>query len=304
MRVLGLSCGRKMGNSEILLREALAETEQFGAETEIIRLGDLNIKPCTGCEGCVRNTFIGGDGVCVQKDDHMPWLLGKIADADAVILSVPAYMLMPPGLLILTLNRVLGAGKKYKEALAAKPKIGATIALGGTDWVNLVLPLTNLAFDRMLRGKVKIIDQMVVEYVPRPAQVLLHEDFLERARQVGRNVGKALNKPYDKVKYVGKEEETCPLCHNNLLKVRGSYVECPICDIKGKLDVSGRKIKVVFDKKVLEKSRYSPWGNNRHDVQRKQGHDDFYASKAKVDEKLKKYRSQKRITEPPSLKKV
>ena len=50
MKVLGLSCGRRMGNSEVLLREALAETENRGADIEIIRLGDLAVKPCTGCE--------------------------------------------------------------------------------------------------------------------------------------------------------------------------------------------------------------------------------------------------------------
>jgi len=302
MKVLGLTCGRKMGNSEILLREALGEVEKIGAEVEIIRLGDLTIKPCTGCEGCVRNMFIGGEGRCVQKGDHMPFLLDKIAGSDGVILGVPAYMLMPPGLLIVVLNRVLGAGKKYKQALAEKPKIAATITLGGTDWTNLVLPLTNLALERILRGNSRLVDQMLVEYIPRPAQVLLHDDAVERARKLGANVGKALRKPYSEAKYVGKEEETCPLCHNNLLRVRGSYVECPICDIKGKIEMQGRKLKVVFDEKVLEKSRYSPWGTKRHDDERKQGHDDFYAGKTVVDEKLKKYRSQKRITAPPALK--
>jgi multimeric flavodoxin WrbA len=42
-----------MGNSEILLKQALMEAEKLsGAEVEIIRLMDLTIKPCTGCESC------------------------------------------------------------------------------------------------------------------------------------------------------------------------------------------------------------------------------------------------------------
>ena len=47
MKLLGISCGRKMGNSEILLREALMGAEELGSETEIISLLDVDIKPCT-----------------------------------------------------------------------------------------------------------------------------------------------------------------------------------------------------------------------------------------------------------------
>ena len=44
MSILGLSCGRRMGNSEVLLKEALMGVEEVtGAEVEIIRLVDLSI---------------------------------------------------------------------------------------------------------------------------------------------------------------------------------------------------------------------------------------------------------------------
>ena len=49
MKVLGISVGRKMSNTEILVKEALMGAEEGGAEVELIRLHDLNIKPCTGC---------------------------------------------------------------------------------------------------------------------------------------------------------------------------------------------------------------------------------------------------------------
>jgi multimeric flavodoxin WrbA len=302
MKVLGLTCGRKMGNSEILVREALIEVEKHGAETEIIRLGDLTIKPCTGCEGCVRNMIKGGLGDCVQKDDHFRFLLDKLTEADGIILGVPAYMLMPPGLFIMIMNRTVGAGKGFIEKVTKKPKIGALITLGGTDWVNLLLPLTNLTFNRLLRGQIKVIDHMLVTYIPRPAQVLLREEELERAREIGHEVIEALDVPYDKVKYLGRIEETCPVCHNNLLKIRGKYVECPICDIKGTIELKGRKLKVNYTDRELKKHRFGPWGTKRHDEQRIEGHDEYYANKSEIDEKIKKYRSGKGITIPPPLK--
>ena len=49
-KIIGLSTGRKNGNSEILLKEALMAAEELGVESDIIRAMDLRVKPCTGCE--------------------------------------------------------------------------------------------------------------------------------------------------------------------------------------------------------------------------------------------------------------
>lgn len=60
MKVLGLTCGRKLSNTEILVKEALMGAEETGAEVELVRLLDLNIKPCTGCNSCVIDLFERG----------------------------------------------------------------------------------------------------------------------------------------------------------------------------------------------------------------------------------------------------
>lgn len=46
--VLGLSDGRRIGNLEVLLREAIMEAEELGAAIEIKRLMDQNINPFLG----------------------------------------------------------------------------------------------------------------------------------------------------------------------------------------------------------------------------------------------------------------
>ena len=51
-KIIGLSCGRKNGNSEYLLKEALMGAEELGVKGEIIRMMELRVKPCTGCETC------------------------------------------------------------------------------------------------------------------------------------------------------------------------------------------------------------------------------------------------------------
>ena len=136
MKILGLSCGRKKGNSEVLLREALLEAENHGAEVEIIRLHDLNIKPCTGCENCVTKGFHGTAGYeyeCIIKNDDMPFLLNKLWDADGQIISAPSYTYNPPGYFRLVLDRLHSAGKR-----GLKPIPGAVMCVGGSDWVNML----------------------------------------------------------------------------------------------------------------------------------------------------------------------
>ncbi len=60
MKLLGLSCGRKMQNTEVLLREALRGAEEMGVEVAMIRLLDLDIKPCRGCTACAMSLMEGG----------------------------------------------------------------------------------------------------------------------------------------------------------------------------------------------------------------------------------------------------
>lgn len=51
-KVMGITAGRKNGNSEILLKQALMACEEAGAEVTMINLRDFNIQDCTGCTAC------------------------------------------------------------------------------------------------------------------------------------------------------------------------------------------------------------------------------------------------------------
>ena len=142
MRIVGLSGGRRSGNNELMLKTALAAAKQVcGAELEIIRLQDLKLRDCIGCETCMRGLTTGGDGLCVVRDDDMPWFSAAVKEADALILATPIYDLIPTGTVVTLLNRVLGIGKEYQTYCRTHPKIGAAMALGGSDWINLTEPL-------------------------------------------------------------------------------------------------------------------------------------------------------------------
>ena len=293
MSILGLHCGRRMGNSEILLKEAMMAAEEVtGLEGEIIRLMDLTIQPCTGCEFCTKKRSRGEPMECVIKDDHMPYLLDKLLSCDSLILSTPVYILTPPGYLKLIADRV------FRHAWAPiEPKAGAIICVGGTDWVDLALPLTNLCLPR----KIKIIDQQLVTYVARPGQVVLNEEALVRARTLGRRLGEALQVPIDQAQYLGEEEESCPLCHANLLMLKGRFVECPLCGIKGRIEILEDRLKVVYDQVELENSRWSVSGTKHHHDEIRSTAQIYEANKDVIKEKMKKYSAYKSCLTPPPL---
>ena len=98
MKVLGISCGRRMSNTEIMVKEALMGAEEAGAEVEFLRLHDFNIKPCTGCNSCVIDLMEkGGGGKCTIKDDDFAFIDDKIMDCDGLILGSPIYEKSPTG---------------------------------------------------------------------------------------------------------------------------------------------------------------------------------------------------------------
>jgi multimeric flavodoxin WrbA len=283
MYVLGLSGGRRMGNSEVLVREALMGAEELGARVEIIRLMDLDIKAPLG------EDTVGSD----KRPDHTSFLNKKMVEADGIIVSCPSYALTPPGYVINIRDRV-----SLRHGPPKKLQVGALIGVGGSDWVQLLLPMMYLILPH---GQCKLVDQMLVTHTVSPGQVVLNEKAIARARRLGRNVAEALKMPADKVKYVGEEYFTCPICYQNLLKVRGKFVECPICDIKGTIEVKKDGIKVTFAKKDMETHHWGPQGLKRHmDIIVESGK--IYKERlAEVKKKLKKYEAHIAATVPPAV---
>jgi multimeric flavodoxin WrbA len=322
VKILGLSCGRKMGNSEVLVREALmAAKEVSGAEVEIIRLFDLNIKPCIGCEKCVYDRFAGGEGKCIIKNDHIPYLLDKLMECDGIILGAPCYCSRPPGYLLMIQDRFLAVPVTNRKKWAEKPLVKGVIAVGGSDMVGVMLPFLN----RCPGGNSsKLVDQMMVIWTSRPDQIVLNEEAITRARKLGQNVGKAMKMPSGEVKYVGDKfnnsdnftrsdydlttqltpfHETCPVCHSDLIRLRGKTAECPMCYMKGEVEIKNGVPSFICDP-VKRPSPYAGVaGRKRHDDDGIRKADTLVQEKKEeITEKMKKYKADISCTKPPPLK--
>jgi multimeric flavodoxin WrbA len=88
MKVVAINgSARKDGNTAILINKALAALEAEGIETELIQLSGQSIRGCTACGKCIENK----DKKCVVDNDVLNECLGKMLEADGIILGSPTY---------------------------------------------------------------------------------------------------------------------------------------------------------------------------------------------------------------------
>jgi multimeric flavodoxin WrbA len=272
MKVLGISCGRRMSNTEIMVKEALMGAEEAGAEVQFLRLQDYYIKPCTGCNSCVVDLMEKhGGGACTLKNDDFPFIDDLIMDCDALILGSPIYEKSPTGQLKSLEDRMgpshdvgfrmiaqkirdekgitAGTGP---DPRAFKPRTASLIAVGGSEWDTLALPIMGMF---ALTLQMTVVDQILINWIGLPKVVTFHEDKLARAHRSGKHVVESYNKGVDNAEYIG-EPGLCPMCHSKLVEVRVGNdpypTVCALCGVRGTLttDTDG---KVHFNIKEEDK---------------------------------------------------
>ena len=85
MKVLGIvGSARRGGNTEILVKEALASAQEEGAQTELVSVAGKEIAGCDGCGSC-RKTH-----ACHIQDD-MQAIYQQLEAADAIVFGSPVY---------------------------------------------------------------------------------------------------------------------------------------------------------------------------------------------------------------------
>ncbi len=78
---------RKGGNTETLLGEVCRVLEEEGIRTEQVALRTLTFDGCIACMKC----FERKDGQCAVKKDDMNACIGKMREADGILLGSPTY---------------------------------------------------------------------------------------------------------------------------------------------------------------------------------------------------------------------
>jgi multimeric flavodoxin WrbA len=84
VRVIAISGSPvKGGNTDTALEAVLAGARARGAQAELVRLYELDVAPCVGCEACQ-------SGDCVLDDDAAD-LLARMSEAQAIVIGTPVY---------------------------------------------------------------------------------------------------------------------------------------------------------------------------------------------------------------------
>ena len=106
---------RKDGNTSIALEEMRKTFEAEGVETEIVRVGNQNVRGCFACGRC------GEIGKCVF-DDVVNELAPKFQAADGLVVASPVYYASANATLIAVLDRLF-----YSSHFDKTMKVGASV---------------------------------------------------------------------------------------------------------------------------------------------------------------------------------
>ena len=136
--------------------------------------------------------------------------------------------------------------------------------LGGSDWIDFTEPVMNLVLTNLSKDAI-VIDRLVIGGYTAPAMVLLDDDLLSRAAQLGSNMVNALlNK--QNAQYQGPKG-VCPGCHCNVIVPQnGLDVTCAFCKSRGKISIKNDALVIYWDKQSVETHRFTKQGEVDHQL--------------------------------------
>jgi multimeric flavodoxin WrbA len=197
IKVLGISTSPRLkGNSDLLLRQSLAGAESAGAETEYIRLCDLNIAPCVECNSCYKH------GTCSIEDDY-EMFSSKMLEADRLIFATPIFFMTVCAQAKALIDRCqcLWAHKyvlKQPLITAGRDRRAMVIAVGGTKSKKMFesIRLTFKYFLDVL--EMNYVSNLFVSKIDAVGEIKQHPTAMDEAYRLGRELTSTDTPPPEK----------------------------------------------------------------------------------------------------------
>ena len=127
------------GNTSIAVREMVSVFEKEGVETEVVQIGNKDIRGCIACGHCYEA------GKCVF-DDIVNELALKFEEADGLVVATPVYYASANATIIACLDRLF-----YSAHFDTTMKVGASVVCarrGGCsatfDEINKYFTISNM----------------------------------------------------------------------------------------------------------------------------------------------------------------
>jgi multimeric flavodoxin WrbA len=188
LKVIGISASPRLnGNSDLLLRQALAGAESVGAQTEYLRLANFKIAPCIECNSCYKT------GRCVVKDDYHI-ISAKMLDADRLIFATPIFFMTVCAQAKILIDRCqcLWAHKyvlkKPLISAAGRDRRAMVIAVGGSKSKKMFdcIRLTMKYFFDVL--DINYAASLFVNKMEDPGQIKKHPSAMKEAFALGQKL--------------------------------------------------------------------------------------------------------------------
>jgi hypothetical protein len=209
----------------------------------------------------------------MPKKDDFNFIFEKIKKADAIIISLPIYLLGPHGSYKMLSDRMLSAFR-FAAFTKGKPCI-LVVSHGAKGWEGYSRSAA-LVMPRLLQ--MKIIDYWQVK-AALPGESLLNPGNLEYARYLGEKI-------FSAEAYTPGLRE-CPYCGSDLFRLLpGNKIECPICSIEGFLQADN-----IPSFPTTDKFRFSAGNISEHfDGWVREMKNKFHAEKDQLKRVQKPYR--------------
>lgn len=193
------------GNTRYALDEMTKIFDEQGIETELITIGQKDIRGCIGCMACKK-----GKGQCVF-DDIVNETAKKLKECDGIVVGTPVYYGSANATLIAFLTRLF-----YSTPFDKTMKVGASVVVarrGGIsstyDEINKFfaisgMPIASSQYWNSIHGR-------------EPGEVLQDEEGLQTMRVLARNMSFLIKAIHDgKEKYGLPEKE--PFHRTNFIR--------------------------------------------------------------------------------------
>lgn len=135
MKVLILNGSPKSnGNTARAIKELENTFLAEGVETEVVHVGNKEIRGCYACKVCYKT------GKCVA-DDMVNEIAKKFEQADGLIVASPVYYASPNGTLVSCLDRLF-----YSSHFDKRMKVGASVAVARRGGCSATFDMLNKYF--------------------------------------------------------------------------------------------------------------------------------------------------------------
>ncbi|MHC4519707.1 MAG: flavodoxin family protein [Planctomycetota bacterium] len=168
---------RTGGNTDILVSTIAGAVRANGAETESLRLGELEIRECDGCHACWR-------GKPCTKDDDMRAIYPRIAAADVLVFGTPVYWYGPTALMKAFIDRFVYFNCPENRAGIIGKRAAVAIVLEEQNEATWQ-PVVTFFEQTLAYLEMRPAGTIVVPGVGDKGAIRRHPASLEEARQLG-----------------------------------------------------------------------------------------------------------------------